>query len=180
MILRRVARPLLASIFIFGGIGALRDAQGHAKAVEPFLTDTFDKVEGIVPDAVPRDPATLVRIDAAVKVTAGLALAAGKAPRLASLALLGSLVPTTLAGHRFWESKDPAEKQQQQIQFIKNASLAGGLLLAIGDTAGKPSVGWRARRAAKKAGDFSEDLGKKAEKRAKKLRKKAAKALPGD
>ena len=164
MILRRVARPLLASIFISGGIGALRDTQGHAKAAEPFLTSTFDKVEGLVPDQVPRDPATLVRIDAAVKIGAGLALASGKAPRLAAVALLGSLIPTTLAAHRFWEVRDPAEKQNQQIQFLKNASLAGGLLLAAGDTAGKPSLGWRARRAAKKAGRRAEKLGRRAEK----------------
>ncbi|WP_414943440.1 DoxX family membrane protein [Amycolatopsis sp. cmx-11-32] len=164
MILRRVARPLLAAIFISGGIGALRDTQGHAKAAEPFLTGSFDKLEGLVPEAVPRDPATLVRIDAAVKVGAGVALAAGKAPRLASLLLLGSLVPTTLATHRFWEIKEPAERQQQQIQFIKNAGLAGGLLLAAADTAGKPSLGWRARRAASKAEKHAEKLAKRAEK----------------
>ena len=164
MILRRVARPLLASIFISGGIGALRDTQGHAKAAEPFLTSTFDKVEGLVPDQVPRDPATLVRIDAAVKIGAGVALASGKAPRLAAVALLGSLVPTTLAAHRFWAISDPAEKQNQQIQFLKNASVAGGLLLAAGDTAGRPSLGWRARRAATKAGKRAEKLSRRAEK----------------
>ncbi|WP_432848959.1 DoxX family protein [Amycolatopsis sp. CA-161197] len=164
MILRRVARPLLASMFIYGGIGMLRDTQGHAKAIEPFLTETFDKVEGLVPEQVPRDPATLVRIDAAVKIAAGLALAAGKAPRLASLALLGTLVPTTAAAHRFWEIKDPAERQAQQVQFLKNAGIAGGLLLAASDTAGKPSLGWRARRAAKQAGKQAEKLSKKAEK----------------
>jgi putative oxidoreductase len=164
VILRRVARPLLASIFIFGGIGALRDAQGHAKAAEPLLTGTFDKVGDLVPDQVPRDPVTLVRIDAAVKIGAGLALASGRAPRLAALALLGSLVPTTLASHRFWEETDPAAKAGQQVHFLKNAGLAGGLLLAVGDTAGKPSLGWRARRAAKKTGKRAEKLGKKAEK----------------
>ncbi len=164
MILRRVARPLLAAIFISGGIGALRDTQGHAKAVEPFLAGTFDKLDGVVPDAVPRDPATLVRIDAVVKVGAGLALATGKAPRLASLLLLGSLVPTTLAAHRFWEIKEPGERQQQQVQFIKNAGVAGGLLLAAADTAGKPSLGWRARRAATKTEKRAEKLAKRAEK----------------
>ncbi|HEV7981017.1 DoxX family protein [Amycolatopsis sp.] len=156
MILRRVARPLLASIFIYGGIGALRDAQGHAKVVEPFLNDTFDKVEGVLPEGVPRDPVTLVKIDAGVKIGAGLALATGKAPRLASFLLLGSLVPTTLATHRFWDIKEPAERQQQITQFVKNASLAGGLLLATADTGGKPSLGWRARRGAKKAAKRAE------------------------
>ena len=178
MILRRVARPLLASIFIFGGINVLRNTQAHAKTAEPFLTDAFDKLEGIVPEQVPRDPATLVRIDAAVKIGAGLALASGKAPRLASFVLLGSLIPTTLAAHSFWTYQDPAEKKKQQAQFVKNASVAGGLLLAIADTAGKPSLGWRARRAAKNGAQGAEKLGKRAEKRAKKLAKRAEKALP--
>ncbi|MFF0148590.1 putative membrane protein YphA (DoxX/SURF4 family) [Amycolatopsis sulphurea] len=163
MILRRAARPLLASIFIFGGIGALRDVQGHAKAAEPLITGAFDKADGLVPERVPRDPATLVRIDAAVKIGAGFALATGRAPRLAAVALLGSLVPTTLASHRFWAETDPVAKAGQQVHFLKNAGLAGGLLLAVGDTAGKPSLGWRARRAAKKAGKRAERLGKKAE-----------------
>lgn len=164
MILRRVARPLLASIFIFGGINALRDSAGHAKAAGPFLDAAIGKLDNVLPDAVPRDPVTLVRIDAAVKVGAGLALATGKAPRLASLFLLGSLVPTTLAAHRFWEFDAPAERQAQTVQFIKNASVAGGLLIAAGDTAGKPSLGWLARRAAKKAGKTAEKVGKRAEK----------------
>ncbi|MBB4687349.1 putative membrane protein YphA (DoxX/SURF4 family) [Amycolatopsis jiangsuensis] len=159
-----MARPLLASIFILGGIGTFRDIQGHAKVAEPFLTDAFDKASGLVPEQVPRDPATLVRIDAGVKIGAGVALAVGKAPRLAALALLGTLVPTTLAGHRFWEAKDPETKAGEQVQFVKNVSLAGGLLLAASDTAGKPSLGWRARRAAKKTGKRAEKLSKKAEK----------------
>jgi uncharacterized membrane protein YphA (DoxX/SURF4 family) len=158
VILRRVARPLLASTFIFGGISALRDAQAHAKAAEPFLDDAFEKLEGVLPDAVPRDPVTLVRMDATVKIGAGLALATGKAPRLASLLLLGSLVPTTLSMYRFWEVREPAERQQQMIQFIKNASVGGGLLLAVADTGGKPSLGWRARRAAKKAAKRAEEV----------------------
>ncbi|MFG1640447.1 DoxX family membrane protein [Amycolatopsis sp. NPDC049252] len=178
MILRRVARPLIAATFVYGGINVLRNTQSHAKTAEPFLTDAFDKLEGVIPEQVPRDPATLVRIDAAVKIGAGLAFATGRAPRLASALLLGSLVPTTLAAHSFWTFQDPAEKKKQQIQFLKNAGLAGGLMLAVADTAGKPSVGWRARRAAKDAGHGVEKLGRKAEKRAKKLAKKAEKALP--
>jgi uncharacterized membrane protein YphA (DoxX/SURF4 family) len=97
-------------------------------------------------------------MDATVKIGAGLALATGKAPRLASLLLLGSLVPTTLSMYRFWEVREPAERQQQMIQFIKNASVGGGLLLAVADTGGKPSLGWRARRAAKKAAKRAEEV----------------------
>ncbi|UOX87350.1 DoxX family protein [Amycolatopsis sp. FBCC-B4732] len=178
MILRRVARPLLAAMFVTGGINALRHAEGHAKAAEPFLKGAFDKVGDVVPEQVPRDPVTLVRIDAAVKIGAGLALATGRAPRLAAGLLLGSLVPTTLAAHSFWTIKDPGERQQQQIQFFKNASMAGGLLLAVSDTHGKPSAAWRARHAAKDVGAAAGKLSRKAEKRANKLAKRAQKALP--
>ncbi|WP_410608814.1 DoxX family protein [Amycolatopsis sp. lyj-109] len=178
VILRRVARPLLATIFVTGGINALRQAEGHAKAAEPFLNNAFEKFGDVVPAQVPRDPVTLVRLDAAVKIGAGLALASGKAPRLAAGLLLGSLVPTTLSTHSFWTIKDPGERQQQQIQFFKNASLAGGLLLAVADTHGKPSAAWRARNAAKDVGAAAEKLSRKGQKRANKLAKRAQKSLP--
>lgn len=152
MILRRLARPLLASIFIYGGIGALRQTEYHAQAAKPLLDKTVGQQQASLPEAVPTDPETLVRLDAAVKIVAGSMFAFGKLPRLSALALIGSLVPTTVAGHPFWEAKDDAEKQQQLIHFLKNAGLAGGLLIAAADTQGKPSLGWRARRAAKKAG----------------------------
>ena len=44
--------------------------------------------------------------------------------------LAASLVPTTLAGHRFWEETDPQAKAMQRLQFAKNTSVLGGLLLA--------------------------------------------------
>ena len=62
-------------------------------------------------------------------------------------------MPTTLAGHRFWEHTDPTERFGQISNFLKNTGLLGGLLLAAVDTEGKPSVGYRARRAAHKAAD---------------------------
>ena len=60
-------------------------------------------------------------------------------------------MPTTAAGHRFWEEQDPAERAQQRIHFFKNVSMLGGLIIAAGDTEGQPGVAWRARRAAKDA-----------------------------
>jgi hypothetical protein len=83
-------------------------------------------------------------------------------------------VPTTLAGHRFWE-KEGADRQQQLIHFLKNLGLVGALLLAAVDTEGKPSVGWRARRAARRATDATEKQLAKAQKKAERVQKKAAK-----
>ncbi len=159
MILRRLARPMLATIFISGGINALRATEAHAEAVKPFLTDAVDKVGDKLPERVPTDPTSLVKIDGAVKVGAGIALALGRFPRLSALLLSSSLVPTTLAAHRFWDEKDPAQRQQQQIHFLKNVSLLGGLLLASADTHGKPSLGWRAKRAGRRVNTGAHDLG---------------------
>jgi putative oxidoreductase len=144
MMLRRVARPLLGAIFVWGGINALRHLEGHAQVAKPLLDKASDKL----PDQVPTEPTEAVRLDGLLKIGAGLALGAGFLPRLAALALAGSLVPTTLAAHRFWEIEDPAERNAQQVHFLKNLGLLGGLLIASADTEGKPSLAWRARRAA--------------------------------
>jgi uncharacterized membrane protein YphA (DoxX/SURF4 family) len=141
MLLRRLARPMLAGIFISGGIAALRDPEGHAKAAGPVL----DQVSGLVPMQRPPSSVTLVKADAAVKIGAGVLLATGKAPRLAATALAASLIPTTAAGHRFWEIEDPQQRTEHQIHFMKNLALLGGLMLASADTEGKPSLSWRAR-----------------------------------
>ena len=83
-------------------------------------------------------------------------------------------MPTTAAGHRFWEHEG-ANRQQQLIHFLKNVGLVGGLLIAAVDTEGKPSVGWRARRAARTATEVTEKQLAKAQKKAAKVQKKAAK-----
>jgi putative oxidoreductase len=152
MILRRVARPLLASIFVYGGINMLRQMEGHKQAAQPLLDKTVGKYEDSIPDSLPTDAETLIKVDAAVKIGAGAALAFGKAPRFAALLLLGTMVPTTAAGHPFWKETDPEQREAQMVQFLKNCSLAGGLLLAAADTHGKPSAAWMARHGAHMAG----------------------------
>jgi putative oxidoreductase len=149
---RLLARPLLASMFLYGGVNAIRNAEGHGKKAEPVidkLTELADKVAPQLP--IPHDPVTLVRINGAAQLVAGAALATGHLPRTSSAVLAASLVPTTLAGHRFWEETDPAQRKAQTINFLKNVSMLGGLLLASVDTAGKPGVAWRARHAVKDA-----------------------------
>ena len=100
---------------------------------------------------LPEDPVTLVRLNGVVQVAAGALLAAGRLPRVSSAVLAASLVPTTLAGHRFWEEEDTTTRAVQRISFMKNLAMLGGLLLAATDTEGRPSLGWRARKAAKRA-----------------------------
>jgi uncharacterized membrane protein YphA (DoxX/SURF4 family) len=142
---RVVARPLLASVFIAGGVDAISNPDGKVKAAEAVTGPLTESVP-----ALPSDPRTLVRINGGVQVGAGLLLASGRFRRIAAIALIGSIIPTTYAGHRFWEEPDDDTRAQQRTHFLKNLGLLGGLILAAVDTEGRPSLGWRARRRARR------------------------------
>jgi uncharacterized membrane protein YphA (DoxX/SURF4 family) len=118
-LIRFVARPFEAAMFVYGGYDAVRNPEGKAPRAE--------KVVG----GIDVDTTTLVRVNGGVQIGAGIALALGVMPRVAALVLAGSLVPTTLAGHRFWEEDDPKTRAAQQLQFLKNTSMLGGLLMTV-------------------------------------------------
>ncbi|MBS4103127.1 DoxX family protein [Tsukamurella paurometabola] len=148
--IRRIARPLLGSIFVYTGYTGLTSDPGRkADTVAPLV----EKATEALPDstAIPTSARSWVRINAGVQLGGGLLLATGRAPRAASLALAGTLVPATVVDHPFWAEADPEARREQQLHFVKNLSLLGGLLIAGFDTEGKPGVTWRARRAAERA-----------------------------
>ncbi|HEX3588213.1 MAG TPA: DoxX family protein [Pseudonocardiaceae bacterium] len=133
MIVHRLARPLIAAVFVISGIDILRNPEGRVKTAAPFLQSTVgkleEKIEGL-PARVPTDPETIVRADAAFKIVAGLGLALGKFPRLCAFLLALDLIPTTMAGHPYWAHQDPAARAQQRTHFLKNLGLFGGLVIA--------------------------------------------------
>ena len=148
-LVRRLARPLLAAQFVWGGIDQLRKADvraANAGPVVPALAGT-----SLGPVSLPSDPAALVRLNGGIMAAAGSLLAINRLPRLSALVLAGSIVPTTISGHRFWEAEDEGEKRFEIGQALKNAGLLGGLLITAVDTDGKPSLGWRAKRARRDA-----------------------------
>ena len=49
----------------------------------------------------------------------------------ALLGVLAALVPTTLAGHPFWNETDPQARAGQLTQLLKNVGMAGGLLAVM-------------------------------------------------
>lgn len=150
MIVRRLARPLLAGVFIVGGIDTLRTpaprAQKAKKVVEPL--DPIARQAGIGG----LDPEQVTRVDAGVKIVAGLMLATGRLPRVAALVLAASLVPTTAAGHPFWQEQDKQARKGQLMHFLKNLAILGGLLTTVVDTGGRESLPHKARRALKGGG----------------------------
>ena len=146
-LVRFIARPMLASLFIVQGLKTLRDPDSMVARAKPVTDRITPLLEKYAPQ-VTTETRTLVRINAGIHVVAGAMLATGTFSRVAAAALAGSMVPTTLAGHPFWEIEDPDEKRSQRLQFLKNVGMTGGLLLATVDTEGRPGIPWRARRAA--------------------------------
>jgi uncharacterized membrane protein YphA (DoxX/SURF4 family) len=127
-VVRTIARPMLAGLFIVAGLDVLANPGPRAKIAKPVV----DSVASVVPFA-PTDPVDAVRLNAAVHLGAGVLLATGVMSRLAAAALAVSLVPTTIAGHPFWEIEDPVNRSRQQTQFLKNMAILGGLLVVAFD-----------------------------------------------
>jgi putative oxidoreductase len=125
--LRPAARILTGSTYALLGFDALREPGARVDQAAGVLATMRKGVP------LPDDDELVVRANAALMVAAGTLLALGKAPRLSALALAGSLIPTTLAGHSYWAVEDPAVRKVQRIQFHKNMAMLGGLLLAVLD-----------------------------------------------
>ena len=112
---RRIGQALLSAIFVKSGFEVARSPGPRVdKAAKLGLPN----------------PDLAVRANAAAMVVGGAALALNKVPRLAALGLITSMVPTTLAGHPFWEFEG-ADRKQQEIHFLKNVGLIGGLMLVL-------------------------------------------------
>jgi putative oxidoreductase len=133
---------MLASIFAIQGYDTMRRPERVSALAEPIVRPIAERLS-VLPDETEQ----AVRINGAVQFVAGSLLALGRLPRLSALAIAATLVPTTLAGHRFWEADDEQERKRQRIQFLKNLSILGGLLITAADTAGNPSLAWRGRHA---------------------------------
>ena len=150
-LVRLIARPALSAVFLARGVNAVRRPQLLAPAAEPVVAKVSPALHRVLPaqisNLIPSDAVGLVRLDGAVHVVGGALLFFGKAPRLAASALALSLVPTTIASEPFWREKDPEKRSELVGQLLKNLNMLGGLMLASVDTAGKPGVSWRARRA---------------------------------
>jgi putative oxidoreductase len=147
---RGLARTLLGGIFVAAGMHTLLHSKRYAVRAEP-LTDQIAPLLRKVHPAVPTEAIRLVQVNAAVQLGAGLLLATGTAPRPAAAVLAGTLIPSTIVNHPFWRVSDATRRHADQVQFAKNLGLLGGLLLAAADTAGSPSLRWRAQRALRNA-----------------------------
>ncbi|MGH3560674.1 MAG: DoxX family protein, partial [Mycobacterium sp.] len=112
--------------------------------------DGLRRLPAPVAEKVPADVERFALINATVQIGAGVLLASGKLPRVASAALACTVLSGSFGAHMFWNEDDPERKARKRRDFLTDVSLVGGLMIASADTAGKPSLGWRGRRAAQR------------------------------
>ncbi len=123
-----LGRLLLALMFILSGFGKLGNIQGTAAFI----------ASGGLPA-----PTALAATVGALELFGGLALVVGYQVRLAGLALGLFTVAASVVFHAWWSV--PADQQfVTQLLFMKNISVAGGMLLISALGAGPLSIDARA------------------------------------
>lgn len=122
---RFLGRALFAPLFYAGARNALNHADGVAGLIDKRRAQVG--LEGL-----PVASKQLVQVNGAAQIGLSTTMALGIAPRLSALGLIGSLVPTTLAGHAFWDEDDEAAKNNHLLQFVKNLAVVGGLVAIAG------------------------------------------------
>ena len=168
---RFLARPMLASSFVLAGMDKLRNADDTATQLSPLLRRAAESLPFQTNEKV------LARVIGGTQVGAGVLFALGKSARLSATVLA---VISALNGYVEWRSADISSKEGRDArhkQLLKNVTLTGGVLLASVDTAGKPSLAWRAEHLAADARKTTSHLAADARKTTGKKLKKADKAV---
>jgi putative oxidoreductase len=84
-------------------------------------------------------PAVAIAIAAAIEILGGLAILTGFQTKLASWIVFLYLIPTTFFFHNFW-TMDGMNRIDNQVHFLKNVAVMGGLLILAANGTGGASV----------------------------------------
>ncbi|MBS0512810.1 MAG: DoxX family protein [Proteobacteria bacterium] len=124
-----VGRILLALMFVLAGIGKLTNSGGTAAYMGSA--------------GLPALPALAVLVGL-IELLGGLAIATGFMARWAALALAAFTLVASFIFHRYWSL--PADQQMmQQLLFLKNMAVAGGMLVVAALGPGRGSLGRSSR-----------------------------------
>ena len=119
-----VGRILLSAIFLMSGIGKIG---GFAGTAGYMASKGLPMVE------------VLLAMTIVIEIGAALMIIAGFKARLGATALFLWMLPVTFLFHNFWAM--PADQQMiQQIMFMKNLGLMGGMLYIMAFGSGSMSM----------------------------------------
>ncbi len=117
-------RILLGLLFLVSGVGKIAG---------------FDGTVGYISAQHLPLPALAAALTIGVELGGGIALVTGLWTRQAALVLAAFTLLTAFVFHAFWSAPDAA-KAMQQIQFLKNLSIAGGLFVLAAFGPGRISL----------------------------------------
>jgi uncharacterized membrane protein YphA (DoxX/SURF4 family) len=143
MLLRRLARPMLASSFVYDGVQAALHPAEHATGAR--------EGSALVTQRLGTSPLTesqvrlLVRAHGVATALCGLALAVGKAPRTAALALAALSAPLAVVNQPFTAKGE--ERQEKLAKFVRNLGAIGAAVIAGVDLEGRPGLTYRVSHA---------------------------------
>ncbi|MFH0412539.1 DoxX family membrane protein [Corynebacterium sp. L4756] len=150
--LRKIARPMLASYFVWDGVDTFRNPEQHVEETENLLQRLRKVLPKDYSGFVPNDPELVSRALAGARVGAGSLLAIGKAPRTSAAVLAGTTLPALIGANAFWSADSKQEKDESRNSLITNTALLGALFITTQDLEGKPSLRWRAQKAGERTG----------------------------
>jgi putative oxidoreductase len=128
-----IARVLLALMFLLAGFGKLTGLEGTA---------------GYIASKGLPLPMVLAAATGVLELVAGAMLIVGWQARWAALALAAFTVLASVIFHNYW-AMPAGQQMMQQLMFMKNLAVTGGLLAIFGFGAGSLSLD--ARRGAASA-----------------------------
>jgi len=119
-----LGRVAVVAIFIWSGVG---------KFISPASTNAMIAAKGFPM------PMVFTYVAGGVEVLLGLMVAVGWQTRLASLGLIAFTIMASLFIHDWWNMSGPA-RLANQIAFMKNLSIIGGLMMIMAAGAGRFSA----------------------------------------
>jgi len=112
-----IGRLLFGGYFLYSGINHLK----NRKQMTPYVESK----------GVPA-PELSVLASGIPLIIGGTSLLLGVKPKLGAAAILGFLAGVSPIMHDFWRQEDPGQRQNEMVNFMKNAALAGGALALMG------------------------------------------------
>ena len=128
-VLALIGRLLIVAVFLLSAAGKM-------------IPDFSDTAAYMASERVPM-PKIMLGGAILFLLVGGLSVAAGFKARIGATLLLIFLLLATYFFHDFWTMEDPAAKEAEMIQFMKNASMMGAMLLIIAHGPGLMSLDGR-------------------------------------
>jgi len=140
--IRALARPLLASWFVYEGVRDALEPDERAQVAEPVVAPLLHEA-----GATEVSTADVVRVHGAVTALTATVLAFSRTPRSAGVALTGLAAASAAVYTPFWRLPEGPERDAMRGEFFKNLSLVGGAMLAA--TAGHSASHIKRKKARK-------------------------------